>query len=74
MQAGHVGVVVLDADQRHAPLGRQRLGVPRRGVVGVQVAGDDLAARTRKNRTRSAIARWWTSTLSDVVQSRPRAG
>ena len=42
---GHVGVVVLHANQRNAPRRGQLLGVPRGGVVGVQVAGHRLGHR-----------------------------
>ena len=43
---GHVGVMVLHAHQRHAPARGQLLGMPRRGIVGMQIAGDHLAAST----------------------------
>ena len=35
-----VGVVMLHAEQRHVPLRSEPLGILRRGVIGVQVAGD----------------------------------
>ena len=66
----HMGVMVLHAHQRHVPAGGQPLGVLRRGVVGVQVAGHRLGRRL-KNPTRSSIARRNTSTLR-TLPGRPR--
>ena len=36
----HVGMMVLYAHQRHVPPRGQCLGRPGRGVIGVQIAGD----------------------------------